>query len=360
MSSFNEADVLPESIESLIQQGIDVYVLDNGSTDGSLSVAQSYLRKGVVGVETILFEEGGREIYNWSGILARKQQIAQTLDHDWFIHVDADEIRMSPWEDVSLKEAIYRVDQSGCNLINFKLFNFRLHNNSSDVGLIESRFEYFSEAESFDSIQVKAWKASYSLDLVSSGGHFAMIPNPKLSPFRFLLKHYPLRSVVQGVRKVNLERKARFSAAEKAKNWHRQYDELSSDEQKLAEQLFWPMDELTLFDVAQQRRQICQEAQQIVALSQDIQAVIGQVRCAADWAHWMSEGSGIDMSEALLLAEIMSELLLIKDAQLLRATAKDCLSKEAYSAVLACIAKESAVQFLEGKPGLAEWHLFTH
>jgi DNA repair exonuclease SbcCD ATPase subunit len=44
-------------------------------------------------------------------------------------------------------------------------------------------------------------------------------------PLRFLLRHYPIRSQAHGERKVFRERKTRF-AAERAQQWHIQYDRL--------------------------------------------------------------------------------------------------------------------------------------
>ena len=39
MSAYNEADVIHESIQKLIQQEVDVYLLDNGSTDETVEIA---------------------------------------------------------------------------------------------------------------------------------------------------------------------------------------------------------------------------------------------------------------------------------------------------------------------------------
>ena len=43
---------------------------------------------------------------------------------DWYIHMDLDEIRKSPWLDCSLRDGMYHVDQEGYNAIEFAVINF--------------------------------------------------------------------------------------------------------------------------------------------------------------------------------------------------------------------------------------------
>ena len=42
MCVFNEADILPWTLKHLIDQGVDVHVIDNWSTDGSDRIAQRF------------------------------------------------------------------------------------------------------------------------------------------------------------------------------------------------------------------------------------------------------------------------------------------------------------------------------
>jgi hypothetical protein len=44
-------------------------------------------------------------------------------------------------------------------------------------------------------------------------------------PFKFLLRHYPIRSQAHGERKVLVDRAPRWSPEERALGWHRQYEE---------------------------------------------------------------------------------------------------------------------------------------
>jgi len=237
MSAYNEEDVIEESIEKLIAQGLDVYLIDNKSTDKTVERAKKFLGRGLIDIETLVFYENDKEVYNWTGILERKEALSKDLNYNWFIHADADEIRYSPWPGSTLKDSINEVDKLGFNLINFKLFDFKLTSQIDTGQSLEQKLQYYAEAESFNSRQVKAWKKCSQIDLVTYGGHLAIVANPRLFPIRFILKHYPVRSIEQGTRKILNERLGRYSALEKSKNWHVQYDHHSREANNLAKEL---------------------------------------------------------------------------------------------------------------------------
>lgn len=126
MAVYNEADIILESVSKLLQHGVDVHLIDNASTDGTVERVQHLVGRGLIDIERLQFFEDGREVYNWTALLKAKEALARRLGYDWYLHVDADEIRLPPWPGLSLREGIDRVDAAGFNLINFKLFNFRL------------------------------------------------------------------------------------------------------------------------------------------------------------------------------------------------------------------------------------------
>src|SRR5690606_1201477 len=110
-----------------------------------------------------------------------------------------------------------------------------------------ARFEFGKRAGHFS--QVKAWKqGTEAVALAKSGGHNAAFAGRRVFPYKFLLRHYPLRSPQQARRKVFAERMTRFSPGERAKGWHIQYDGLQPDASFL-----WP-DGLTEFDAGNTRR----------------------------------------------------------------------------------------------------------
>lgn len=145
----------------------------------------------------------------------------------WIIHTNADELRRSFLPGVSIDRALKIVQDTGANRVNFTLINFRptpeYSDLSFDIDAVGSFFEFASRPDEFD--QAKAWlQPAQKIDLVSSGGHVANFDGAIEFPYRFLLKHFPIRSPSHGRRKVMVERMGRWSPEERAMGWHIQYD----------------------------------------------------------------------------------------------------------------------------------------
>jgi glycosyltransferase involved in cell wall biosynthesis len=229
IAAYNEADVIGEVVEALVDDGVHVYFIDNHSTDGTVEEVRRFEGRGVIGIET--FPDGATVggPFEWERILRRKEALASELDADWFVHHDADEFRESPWPGESLREGIRRVDALGYNAIDFAVLNFRPTTaDPADVPRVRERMRYYERGGAHDRLQVKCWKnGGWPVALAASGGHEAEFPERRVFPVRFLLRHYPIRSQEHGERKVFEERQPRFVAAERERGWHVQYDHLS-------------------------------------------------------------------------------------------------------------------------------------
>jgi predicted nucleic acid-binding Zn-ribbon protein len=228
IAAYNEEDIIGLSIQHLIEQGVSVYLIDHSSTDGTVAEAQRFAGKGLIGIERFPDESGfpaeDAQRFAWGHILERKQTLAQKLDGDWFIHQDADEFRESPWPHLDLCQAIRAVQAAGYNAIDFAGFNFAPTEDSYRKGDdLCTAFWYCEPAQGFARLRINAWKRS-PVDLVSSGGHEAIVPDRRVFPIRFLLRHYPIRNQAQGERKILQERQPRWDPAERAGGWHVQYD----------------------------------------------------------------------------------------------------------------------------------------
>ena len=107
-------------IRHLVDSGVEVYVIDNRSTDDTVAEAKKWLGRGVLDVERFP-TPGGDGLFRWQEILDRKLAVAGDIRPDWVIHHDADEIRHSPWPNTPLRDAIDLVDRHGFNAIDFRL-----------------------------------------------------------------------------------------------------------------------------------------------------------------------------------------------------------------------------------------------
>jgi hypothetical protein len=234
IAAFNEADVIAHVVGDLIEQGAQVYFLDDGSTDNTIAAVEPFVGRGVLAIERLrppaVSEAGASprvEPFNWERILRRKAQLARELDADWFIHHDADEFRESPWPHLTLADAIARVDALGYNAIDFASLNFWPVRERLEPGAdVREAFPYYSEHEPYDRLQIRCWKKADDVDLASTGGHEARFRGRKVFPLRFILRHYPVRGQAHGERKIFEERRGRFRDEERARGWHVQYDDV--------------------------------------------------------------------------------------------------------------------------------------
>jgi len=228
IAAHNEADVIGHVIGDLIAQAVEVYLIDDGSTDDTAEQAQRWLGRGLIGIDQIRPADSPR--YIWRELLRRKEEIARQLNADWYIHTDADEFREAPWPGMKLQDAIGVVDAAGCNAIDFRLLNFRFTNDQFSPGTdVRESLTLYEDGAPCDEIQIKAWKhnPAFPVDLVSTGGHAAEFVGRCVFPIKFLLRHYPLRSTEQQRRKIAVERRARFDPIEVDVGWHLQYDDNS-------------------------------------------------------------------------------------------------------------------------------------
>jgi len=51
MSVYNDANIISPVIGHLVENGVEVYLLDHGSTDGTADEARRWLNRGVIAVE---------------------------------------------------------------------------------------------------------------------------------------------------------------------------------------------------------------------------------------------------------------------------------------------------------------------
>lgn len=247
MSAYNEEDIIVPCLQYLIKQGLEVYLIDNWSTDSTVELASEFLGKGLLAIEKFPQHRPPTH-YVWEKILSRIEQLSEEIEADWFVFQDVDEIRTSPWQGSSLRDAIRKVDREGFNCIDHTVITFYPIDNAFSAGEdFEGYFRYFEFSDKPGQfIEIKAWKnLGRRISLSKSGGHEVRFRGRRTYPFRFLLKHYPIRSQAHGEKKIFSERKPRWHAQEKAKGWHTHYDHIDKGHSFLRRP-----DELKLFDAS--------------------------------------------------------------------------------------------------------------
>jgi hypothetical protein len=225
MNVFNEVDALDETVRHLAGEDVEVHVIDNWSEDGTYELAQSLLKGGLI-KSLSRFPEHRTGEYEWARQLAHASEFAASLEVDWLLHYDADEIRISPWEGISLREAISHVDRLGYTAIDFTVVDFRFTaaDRTGDPLTHRKHFEFARHPSSF--VQVKGWKnRKVPVDLATHGGHEALFAGQRVFPLKFLTKHYSLRSPAQATRKVFRDRLPRIGKEKAERGWHVHFDQ---------------------------------------------------------------------------------------------------------------------------------------
>ncbi|HEY1478799.1 MAG TPA: glycosyltransferase family 2 protein [Gaiellales bacterium] len=231
MPAFNEADVIHHAIGALVAEGVDVYLIDHESTDGTVAAASPWLGRGLVTIESFPGDSGYAERNHtemvWRDILARVGEVSGERAADWYLFVNADEFREAPFTGMTLRDGLREADELGYSAVNFELADFRPTPEDAFVPGQDVRLAlgHYEPPGSYDELQVKAWKAQPTpVDIVTHGGHDVLFAGKRVFPVPFILRHYPIRSAEHGRRKVLAERLARFAAEERADGWHVQYD----------------------------------------------------------------------------------------------------------------------------------------
>ena len=218
LAVFNEERFIAACMDHLIAQGLQVYVIDNGSTDRTAAIARNYLGRGLLGIEAA----PRHGIYTWRPLLERKEELALTLDADWFMHVDADEFRLPPRAGCTLAEAFAEVERAGCNAVNFLEFAFVPTAEAPDHDHADFRRTmrwYYAFVPPCFPNRLNAWKKQPArVELAWSGGHQVRFPGLRMYALSFPMRHYLYLSVPHAVRKY-VDRT--YDPTEIERGWHR-------------------------------------------------------------------------------------------------------------------------------------------
>ena len=237
LAAYNEERFIASCLEHLFEQGVAAYLIDNSSTDRTVEIAERYLERGLIGIENFPRTE---DVYKWQKLLERKEQLAATLEADWFIHVDADEIRLPPRSDRTLAQAFAEAEAQGYNAVNFMEFVFVPTKEAPDHDhphFQQTMRWYYPYQRSFPQWRPhrrNAWKRQpEKVDLAGRGGHRVRFPGLRMYPEFFKMRHYLFLSVPHALSKwVNRN----YDEVEVEKGWHGGRASLTPDKIQLPSQ----------------------------------------------------------------------------------------------------------------------------
>ncbi len=211
----NEFAYLKVLLPFLANQNIDVSIIDNGSTDDSPLLFEQYKDKPVIAVNKLDY----RGTFSLSEQLTKKNEVYASLNHDWIIHHDADEIFEHYEPGLTLRDAIEEADAGGFNVLNFEEYTFipepRMDYTKKDYYRELLQYYFF---ERFRNNYNRAWKHHSGLSNDRKGGHIIYGDDIEVYPKNHKLRHYIALSEEHAQNKYAFRS---FDQQEIDRGWHR-------------------------------------------------------------------------------------------------------------------------------------------
>lgn len=229
LATFNEERFVRACISHLVRQGADVYLIDNESADRTVELARTFLGRGLVGIETL--PRFG--MFSLRTQLRRKEALADRINADWYLHLDADEMHISPDPHRTLRDELEAADASGYNAVNFLEFAFvatreEPWHDHADFARSMRRYYPFEPTTPH---RLNAWKRQGApVDLAGTGGHVVQFDGLRASPRNLWMKHYLYLSREHAMEKFV---RRRFDPSEVADGWYGFRPRLTDDTLRL-------------------------------------------------------------------------------------------------------------------------------
>jgi len=217
---YNDADILPDTIESLLRNNHQLIVWDHGSDDGTERVLDRYSAHFV----ERKFIPREFDFYQLYGEMSRNLRRNYRQRYDWISWPDQDEILEGPSRQKSYYDYITEVVNSEFNWVRFRNFNFWFtEQDDPALPAPTQRIRHYSLFPDC-SPRIRAWRASVTNIREFNHNPLKGLPDPR--PFN--LRHYPMRSREQMVKRLN---KDRAGLERHGNNWH--YNHMKSIFEKL-------------------------------------------------------------------------------------------------------------------------------
>jgi len=231
MCARNEEAHIWSALTDLIGEGCEVILIDHDSADRTVAIAREFLGRGLLAIERLSWT--GR--FSLTEQLDAKWRIIDRLDHDWIVHVDADEWLSGPDPGQTLLQGLRAADAAGYNCVHFNEYVFVPQPGEDLWGMEDyrrrlTRYYFFQPRYPF---LLRAWKNRAGLENRDHAGHL-LSGEARWYPRDFPLRHYIFLSETHARRKY-LTRQ--FDEAEVGLGWHR--DKLRAT----SETLWFPGDE---------------------------------------------------------------------------------------------------------------------
>ncbi len=223
----NEASYLSYLLPRLASQDIDVFMIDHESNDESPSIYKKHRNNPIIGIESLNFDG----VFSLTDQITLKDKVMKSLQHDWFVHHDADEV-MEHADRGGLRYAIEEAHTQGFNVLNFNEYVFIPEPGQTYEGKdyyeLMQRYYYFRGSPK--SALHRAFERSLCAKSLQSAGHRIKDDKLRISPLDHVLRHYIVLSQRHAIKKYGSRI---FSQTELDKGWHKRRNMATADSLQL-------------------------------------------------------------------------------------------------------------------------------
>lgn len=209
----NSSSTLSRVLQHLASNQIDVIIIDNQSSDSTLSIVDDFFGYSVISILSVKHDG----VYRWQKLLEVKEYIASQVEHDWIIHQDGDEILEAPSLE-SLREFIERCDKGGVDIIDCDEFVFLpVEAGICSLNFVECMKHYYFHSPDGRKLHRVQRRQQSKGGWAQTGGHELDSTGRTISREKIRLRHY-IGTSYDDLRITYLTRV--FDGEELRRGWH--------------------------------------------------------------------------------------------------------------------------------------------
>jgi|WetSurMetagenome_2_1015567.scaffolds.fasta_scaffold70633_2 hypothetical protein len=195
---YNDSDILPDVIDYMLSNHHDIIAWDHGSDDNTSEIINKYKRT----LKEHKFVPRAFDFYNLYPLMSHNIIDNYVKQYDWISWPDDDEILEGPDREKTYYEYICDAYYSAYNFIKFNNYNywFTEEDDKSIISPLKriKRYSIFPDCAP----RIRSWRASVTN--IREFNHNLL--DGEKYPTDFNLRHYPMRTFNQMMKRVNKDR----------------------------------------------------------------------------------------------------------------------------------------------------------